>query len=51
VGASVYVHTDPDGHSSPSTHLLWGDAYIWNNNGDQAVLYDAAGQHVDSYSY
>jgi hypothetical protein len=50
-GASVYVHTGPDGYSSPPTHLLWGNAYIWNNDGDQAVLYNAAGQPVDSYSY
>jgi len=51
VGASVYVHSGAGAYSSPPTHLSWAKAYYWNNDGDRAVLNDAAGQPVDSYSY
>jgi Lamin Tail Domain/PLD-like domain len=50
-GASVYVHSGPDAYSSPPADLLWGHAYIWSNDGDKAILYNGAGQPIDSYCY
>jgi hypothetical protein len=50
-GASVYVHSGPDAFDAPPTDLLWSHVYIWRNDGDEATLYDDAGQPVDSYSY
>lgn len=49
--ASVYVHSGPDGYSNPPTHLLWNHTYIWNNDGDKAILYNSANQRIDSYCY
>ena len=50
-GASVRVHSGPDAFENPPADLLWGYAYIWRNDGDEAVLYDDAGRVVDSHSY
>jgi competence protein ComEC len=50
-GATVRVHSGPDAISNPPGDLLWTTAYIWNNDGDKAVLYNSAGQQVDSYCY
>jgi hypothetical protein len=50
-GATVYVHSGPDAFDSPPTDLLWGYAYIWNNDGDEAVLYNDVGQEIDRYGY
>jgi len=50
-GATVRVHSGPDASSNPPGDLLWTTAYIWNNDGDKAVLYNSAGQQVDSYCY
>jgi hypothetical protein len=50
-GAAVRVHSGPGAQSSPPTDLLWTRAYIWNNNGDEARLYDEAGYVVDSWAY
>jgi uncharacterized protein YkwD len=49
--ATVRVHSGPDAISNPPDDLLWTTAYIWNNAGDKAVLYDSVGQEVDSYCY
>jgi competence protein ComEC len=50
-GGTVYVHSGAGAYSSPPGDLLWTKAYIWNNDGDKAVLYNAASQSVDSYCY
>lgn len=50
-GTSVRVHSGPDAFENPPTDLLWGHAYIWRNEGDEAILYDDASNLVDSYSY
>ena len=50
----AYVHTGPGEDSSeegqPSTWILhWGrHAFVWNNEGDTATLWDADGNKVDS---
>jgi hypothetical protein len=49
--ASVSVHSGTGALDNPPADLLWSKAYIWNNDGDKAVLYDAASQQVDSYCY
>ena len=51
VGSHVRVHSGPDGFGSPPTDLLWGNAYIWSNDGYEARLYAADGTLVDSRSY
>jgi hypothetical protein len=50
-GATVRVHSGPDAIDNPPSDLRWTTAYIWNNDGDKAVLYNSAGQAVDSYCY
>ena len=50
-GLSVYVHSGPDGFDNPPTDLLWSHAYIWRNDGDKAVLYNATNDVVDSRCY
>jgi len=50
-GATVRVHSGPDAISNPPGDLLWTHNNIWNNAGDKAVLYNSAGQQVDSYCY
>jgi hypothetical protein len=47
----VYVHSAPDAVDDPPLHLLWATAYLWNNEGDRAVLYDAANQVVEDVCY
>lgn len=49
--ATVRVHSGPGAQSSPPTDLQWTRAYIWNNNGDEARLYDETGYLVDSWAY
>jgi hypothetical protein len=48
---TVRVHSGPDAINNPPGDLLWTTAYIWNNDGDKAVLYNSVGQAVDSYCY
>jgi len=50
-GASVYVHSGPDAANNPPTDLKWVGSYVWHNDGDVAVLYDAAGAVIDTYCY
>jgi len=47
----VRVHSGPDAYSEPPMDLLWTTGYVWNNSGDEAVLYDAKGNVVDRRSY
>jgi hypothetical protein len=48
---SVHIHSGPDAYQNPIVHLLWGYSYIWNNDGDEAILYNSFGQVIDSYAY
>ena len=50
-GASVRVHSGPDAIHDPPGDLRWTTRYIWNNDGDKAILYDSAGNIVDTYCY
>jgi len=50
-GASVRVHSGPDAAANPPTDLRWSGSYFWNNDGDEATLYDAEGQLVDRRGY
>lgn len=50
-GENVYVHSGQDASNSPPLHLFWTTAYIWNNAGDKAELYDANGNLVDDRCY
>ena len=50
-GASVYVTTGPSARSSPPDYLRWTTQHIWNNNGDEARLYNAGGIEVDRWKY
>jgi len=36
---------------NPPSDVKWSTAYIWNNDGDEARLYNAAGQVVDNWAY
>jgi hypothetical protein len=47
----VRVHSGPDAWSSPPTDLKWTTAYTWNDEGDEARLYDSHGAVVDSWGY
>ncbi len=46
-GESVTVHSGPDAPSSGSGRLRWTTSYIWNNDDDEAELYDPQGNLVD----
>lgn len=50
-GATVRIHSGPNATNNPPASLLWTNAYIWNNDGDKAILYNAQGQPVDTYCY
>jgi hypothetical protein len=41
---------DSDKHNNPPTDLAWTRAFIWNNHGDTAVLFDAEGKEVSTVS-
>ena len=46
-GESIAVHSGP----GASGELIWTRKYVWNNKGDEAILYDAEGNVVDVYGY
>ena len=50
-GSSVRVHSGPDAYSNPPSDLKWTGGYIWHNDGDKAILYNAASTVVDTYCY
>lgn len=50
-GGWLRVHSGPDAYEALPTHLKWGSAYIWNNDGDEAELYDGHEHLVDRWSY
>jgi hypothetical protein len=51
VGRHVRVHSGPGAVDNPPADLKWTAAYIWNNDGDEARLYDVQGRLVDSWAY
>ena len=49
-GKSVTVHTGRG--SNTATHRYWGyRAYVWNNTGDEALLFNRNGGRVDSCAW
>lgn len=50
-GDYVRIHSGPGSYSNPPHDLKWSGAYIWNNAGDAAALYDSAGHLVDRWAY
>ncbi|WP_162287884.1 S-layer homology domain-containing protein [Indiicoccus explosivorum] len=42
-GYSVNINAGRNSVHNPPSDLEWSDAYIWNNDGDEAELYDPAG--------
>lgn len=50
-GSYVRVHSGADALLNPPTDLRWSTAYIWNNAGDEARLYDPQDNLVDSWAY
>ena len=48
VGDYVTVWSGPAAESkeNPPTDLVWTTAYVWNNTGDTAILYDGDGEEV-----
>jgi hypothetical protein len=48
-GASVQVTSGTNAMDNPPSQLKWTVAYIWNNAGDSAELYDAADKLVFTY--
>ncbi|MCH8940192.1 MAG: lamin tail domain-containing protein [Chloroflexi bacterium] len=55
-GATVRVTSGPNAFSAPPEVFQWLKAdgspsvgYVWNNDGDPAVLLDAAGNTVSTY--
>ena len=51
IGQSVRVHSGPGAFSNPPFDLLWSTAYLWNNAGDEAELYDNENVLRDSLCY
>ncbi|WP_052131657.1 S-layer homology domain-containing protein [Planococcus sp. CAU13] len=45
-GASVNITAGPNAVHNPPSSLKWTGAYIWNNDGDPAALYDSAGKLI-----
>jgi len=45
-GQSISIHSGPK-----ATGIVWTKKYVWNNNGDEAVLYDSSGNVADRYAY
>ena len=51
-GASVRIHSGPEALDNPPADLLWSRRYyFWNNDGDEATLYDAEGRLIDRRGY
>jgi competence protein ComEC len=48
-GQAVRVHSGPQALYSLPYELRWTTDYIWNNEGDEARLYDAQNEMVDHW--
>lgn len=46
-GSSVNITSGPNAVDNPPSSLKWTGAYIWNNDGDAAELYDQNGDLVN----
>lgn len=51
VDQRVRIYSGPDAFANPPLDLLWSKAYLWNNDGDRAELYDHNHQLRDSSCY
>jgi len=47
LGSSVNITAGPNAVDNPPSSLKWTGAYIWNNDGDAAELYDQNGDLVN----
>lgn len=47
-GATIYITSGKGAKDDEVNYLKWTKAYIWNNNGDTAQLYNASGELVSS---
>jgi predicted extracellular nuclease len=50
-GGSVWVRSGPAAYDNPPADLLWTVTYVWDDRGDQAILYDDASNVVDDVCY
>ena len=50
-GSYLRVHSGPEAGSESPRNLIWTTGYVWNNGGDEAILYDDVGKVVDRSSY
>ena len=50
-GTSLRIHSGPDAIDNPPSDVLWTTQYIWNNDGDEARLYDEEGVLIDQWIY
>ncbi|MBI4199181.1 MAG: lamin tail domain-containing protein [Chloroflexi bacterium] len=48
-GATVRVTSGPNAYANPPAVLRWTTQYIWNNDGDPAVLYDSQAREVSRF--
>lgn len=45
-GAKVNIRSGPKAFNKPLLDLKWSDKHIWNNEGDQGLLYDDSGNLI-----
>lgn len=50
-GQKVQILSAPGAYNNPPAVLLWSTRNLWNNDGDRAVLYNAAGNQVSVAGY
>ena len=50
-GAHVRIHSGPEAVGNPPHDLKWSGNYVWNDAGDEAKLYDEAGNVRDGRRY
>jgi competence protein ComEC len=48
-GSTVNVTSGGNAIDNPPSHLKWTGAYIWNNSGDTAQLFNSQGELVSEY--
>jgi len=48
-GSTAYIHSGPMATESLPAHLFWSKDYMWNNDEDQANLYDSTANIVYSW--
>ncbi len=47
----VRIHSGPDAINDPPFDMLWTTAYVWDDDGDRAELYDSEDRLVDRRCY